>query len=89
MLSKEDLKQIRMVVRQEIKEEVSLQLKPIKEEFSLQLDPVKMDISTIKRDVVQIRKDQKSIVNFFDHEYLDLRKRIELIEEHLNLHSKN
>ena len=44
-------------------------------------------INPIKEDVIEIRKDIKTIVNFFDNEYLELRKRIERIEEHLNLSS--
>ena len=42
-------------------------------------------INTVKEDVAQIRKDVKIIVNFFDKEYLALRKRVERIEEHLRL----
>ncbi len=39
-------------------------------------------IKPLKDDVVKVRKDIKIIVNFFDHEYLDLRKRVERIKEH-------
>lgn len=70
MLNKTDLKQIDNVVSKRIKGE---------------LVPIKKDIKTIKTDVSQIRKDVKTIVNFFDREYLDLRKRVERIEEHLNI----
>ena len=52
--------------------------KIVHEEVAVQLSPVKKDIS-------QIRKDQKIIINFFDHEYLELRKRVERIEEHLGI----
>ncbi len=45
----------------------------------------KEDLKPIKNDIVNIRKDMKVIINFFDHEYLDLRKRVERIEEHLHL----
>lgn len=49
--------------------------------------PIKKDIKTIKADVAQIRKDTKTIVNYFDREYLELRARVERIETHLKLES--
>jgi len=42
-------------------------------------------LKPIKEDISQIRKDIKSIVNFFDREYLELRKRVERIETHLKI----
>lgn len=42
-------------------------------------------VKPIKQDTVQIRKDIKIIVSFFDREYLELRKRVERIEERLHL----
>lgn len=42
-------------------------------------------LKPIKQDIAQIRNDQKTIISFFDKEYLDLRKRVERIEEHLSL----
>ena len=71
MLSNDDLKKIGEVVDRRIEEKVG----PIIEK---QLRPVKEDIS-------HIRKEIKVIVGFFDREYLDLRKRVERIEAHLNL----
>jgi len=46
---------------------------------------VQEELKPIKKDIIPIRKDQKLIVNFFDREYLDLRTRVERIEEHLGL----
>ena len=42
-------------------------------------------LEPIKEDIIQIRKDQKIIVRFFDKEYLDLRKRVEKIETYLKI----
>jgi hypothetical protein len=42
-------------------------------------------VQPLAQDVVKIRKDMKTVVNFFDHEYLDLRKRIQRLEDHLGL----
>lgn len=60
-------------------------LKQIQQVVQKENSPIVRDIKTIKSDVSQIRKDIKTIVNYFDREYLELRKRVERIEEHLNL----
>lgn len=57
----------------------------IREVVQSEVKPVRADIKTIKNDITQIRKDIKRIVGFFDSEYLQLRKRVERIKEHLNL----
>lgn len=50
---------------------------------------LKKTLGPIKKDVAQTRKDVKVLIAYFDREYLDLRKRIEDIEEHLGLTTKN
>ena len=70
MLTNQDLNQIRGIV---------------KEEISAEVGPLKKDIKTLKSDVAEIRKDIKRIVNFFDREYLELRNRVENIEQHLGI----
>ena len=52
-----------------------------------ELAPVKRDIKTVKNDVSKIRKDVDVMLSVFDREYLELRKRVERIEDHLNLPS--
>ena len=74
MLTREDLAEIQKIVQEETRTIV-------REETS----SIKNDVATIKSDVSQIRKDVKTTVNFFDNEYLELRKRVERIEGHLNL----
>ena len=74
MLTNTDLGKIGNIVQKESR-------KIVQKEFS----PVKKDIKTIKSDISQIRIDIKVIVSFFDREYLELRKRVERIEEHLGL----
>lgn len=46
---------------------------------------VKEELAPVKKDITSIRKDIKTIVGYFDNEYLELRKRIDRLEEHLNL----
>lgn len=71
MLTKSDLDQIDKVVTKRIQEETR---KIVKEE-----------LAPVKKDITSIRKDIKTIVGYFDNEYLELRTRIERLEEHLNL----
>ena len=59
------------------------QIKKIVHEETTKIIDAKL--KPIKQDIAQIRKDNKTIIAFFDREYLDLRKRVERIEGHLNL----
>lgn len=56
-------------------------LKPLEQDVT----SLKVDVKVIKADVAKIRKDVDAVVDFFDKEYLDIRKRVERIEEHLGL----
>ncbi len=56
------------------------------EKFGVSVDKkLEMRLKPIKKDILEIRKDMKTIVNFFDREYLELRNRVERIEEYLKL----
>ena len=64
----------------------------IKEEFS----PLNKDVSSLKKDVDFLKKGFRRMekklddtINFFDHEHLHLRKRVDRIEDHLNLPSSS
>lgn len=76
MLTKTDLNQIRLLMR----EEITLMVKK-------EIIPLKKDVSGLKDEVNAMRKDLKSIVNVFDIEILDLRTRMLRVEKHLNLTS--
>lgn len=87
MLTKSDLNQIRTIVREEVKDQVN-------DAFSAQVPNIidstlKKELKPIKEDITKIRKDMKTIVGFFDAEYLQLRKRIERIEELLKISPVN
>jgi len=60
-------------------------LKQIQGVVRTEMSSLQQDIKTLRKDVTQVRKDTKMIVSFFDREYLELRKRVERIEEHLHL----
>ena len=72
MLNKSDLSQIRKTVQEALGEH------PTKADLAKELKP-------IKSDVAKIRKDIDAIISLFDREYVDLRKRVARIEEHLGL----
>ena len=84
MLNKTDLQHIQKIVKTEVQQETK---KIVKDELKnlVTKDDLKKELYPIKKDVTQIRKDIKAIIAFFDHEYLELRKRVERIEDHLNL----
>lgn len=94
MLTKQDLSQIRIVVREEIQREtpkivheaIQKETPPIVERIvEEKLMPVKKDIHTMKNDLTKIRADINMVITFFDREFLALRARVERIEEHLGL----
>lgn len=77
MLTKNDLQQIGIVIDEK--------LKPVKRDITI----LTKDVSTLKKDVAQTRTDVKVLISYFDREYVELRKRIDRIEEHLGLDAKN
>jgi hypothetical protein len=73
MLTQSDLNRMRVVVSDEIKKETG---------------PINNRMKTMESDITHIRKNTDSVINFFDREYLELRKRVDRIEEHLGLTSQ-
>lgn len=53
-------------------------LKEINTLLTRQLKPIKTDVS-------KTRKDVDVMLSMFDREYVELRRRVDRIEEHLNL----
>jgi hypothetical protein len=60
-------------------------LKQISELLDRKLDPIQKDIKVIKKDLGEARNDVKVLIAYFDKEYVNLRRRVELIEEHLGI----
>ena len=77
MFAKVDLLSIRDIVHSEIHEE----LQPVKKDVIT----LKNDVKTIKKDVTKVRKNMTTLFDFLDKDYLDLRQRVDRIEEHLGL----
>lgn len=74
MLTKIDLKQIDSLISKRLQNVATK-------------DSLKEELKPIKSDVAKIRKDIDVIIALFDREYINLRKRVEKIEEHLGLSS--
>ena len=80
MLTKIDLLKIERIIHGETRKIVKDEVKNL-----VSKDDLKKELDPVKKDITSIRKDQKVIVSFFDNEYLELRKRVERLENHLSL----
>lgn len=70
MLRRDDLQQMRGVVREEVQEETG---------------PIKKQLALINRKVDRLQKDITFIVNDYGNAVSYLRKRVERIEYHLDV----
>lgn len=73
MLTKTDLQAIDNLIVKRVDEVVT---KRIREEHK-----------PIRKDISKMRKDIDVMLSLFDREYVNLRSRVERIEEHLNIPS--
>ena len=73
MLNSNDIKIIKKLLQDEISS-IKNDIKKIKSNFK-----------TINSDVSKIRKDINGIITFFDNEYIELRNRVDKIEEYLKI----
>ena len=80
-LTNNDLRNIGNLIGNKLDKKLDEKLAPIMRDVA----QTKKDINQTKVDITHIRKDQKIIINFFDNAYLDLRGRIERIENYLKL----
>lgn len=94
MLTKTDFLQIRKIIREEVETESKSLQEDLQGEIKLARIEIQKDIRDLKSKIKdleissnKIQKDIKKIVGFFDEEYLQVRKRVERLEEHLNLPS--
>lgn len=94
MLTKTDLSQIRKIIREEVEFESKSLQEDLQGEIKLSRIEIQKDIRDLKSKIKgleisnnKIQKDIKKIIGFFDEEYLQVRKRLERLESHLNLSS--
>jgi hypothetical protein len=45
------------------------------------------EVEPLKSDLKKLQRDMKTVIRMFDSEYMELRSRVEKIEDHLNLPS--
>lgn len=87
MLEEIDLLKIKKAIKDEVDPlkrdlgTVKIDVKNIREEIT----PMRKDIKTIKSDMAKTRKDINMIIGAFDRGYLDLRQRVEIIEEKVGI----
>lgn len=82
MLTTNDLGKIQKIVQTEVIKAIQSDVnrKVIREESKVVVDEA---LKPVKITIQKIQKNQKTIVNFFDHNYLDLEKRVTKVEHHL------
>ncbi len=49
---------------------------------------LKKDMKTVKSDIVKVRKDINMVISFFDRDYVNLRQRVDRIEDHLGIQAQ-
>lgn len=84
MLTNQDINLIKEAIRGEIK--------PLETRFGtleMRIEGLEDDMNKIQKNISRIQKDQKMIINFFDHEGLNLRNRVEYIEKILKIVPKS
>ena len=92
MLTKTDLKEIRKILREEveaesqnIKEELQADMKMNLVRTLTEIRELKDRMKNLEIGVRKIQKDLKYAIDFLDKEGLKITKRVDRIEEHLNL----
>lgn len=63
----------------------SQELHQIQEIFQKEMLPINKDLKIINKDLGETRNDVKVLISYFNHDYVNLRKRIEVLEEHLGI----
>lgn len=92
MLTKNDLSQIRKVVREEVetdsentKSELRAEMKLSRMETQSDLRTIKDRLKNVEVATAKIQKSVDIVVNFFDKQDIDTLKRVKKIEEQLGL----
>ena len=87
MLTKDDLSQVEKII-EPIEKDVSalkIDFTGMKKDIAI----MKKDISTLKKDTAETRNDIKTLIAYFDRDYIGLRKRVDRIEEKLGISERN
>jgi hypothetical protein len=89
IIQKVILKETPAIVRSIIQEETPAIVRNIIQEETPKIvkDIIKKETAPIKKAIAKIQKDITILINYFDHQIIDLRTRIERIEKYLGLSS--
>jgi hypothetical protein len=94
MLTKDDLKEVRKIIREEteaesedLKNELQADMKMNMVRSVSELREINTRVKNIEIKLNKIQKDLKYAVDFLDKDNLKIQKRVERIEEHLSLGS--
>jgi|SRR3989304_7169461 len=92
MLTKNDLTLIRKIIREEVesevqsaKEELNHNITMLKIHFASEFKEVNDKLKNLDIRTRKIQKDLDTTIDFFDKDFLKLRKRVEILEENPNL----
>ena len=86
MLTKNDLVQIRGVVKEEVgvvDRKLSAKIEGVDKRF----DPIHKELKKHGKLLRSLKKDQKTMLNLLDGEQMQQRKRLKRVEEHLGISS--
>ena len=92
MLTKDDLQQLQILIESSenrIKNEFDKQLEPITNDLFSLRNETQSGLKTIKKNVSHIKKTVDLMGRVFDREDMNIQKRVDRIENHLNLSPAN
>lgn len=100
MLTSDDIKKIRNVIREEVENEVTASKNELSADVAMSGMRVRKDIIELKDRIKSleirtsknhrdVKKEIKIVVDFLDRENVHTQKRVDRIEEHLHLPPKN
>jgi hypothetical protein len=93
MFTSQDLQQIKMVIAEAmdqrttaLENHLTQKIETLDQKNTAVGNRLTKGIRGIEKDITTIKKDAKTILNFFDRENLDLVHRVDRIEQHLGIH---
>ena len=60
-------------------------LKPI--DIDKRLASMEKELKAVEKKLIKLKKNDDTIIRFFDHEVMDTKKRVDRLEDHLHLSS--
>lgn len=96
MLTPDDLKKLRSLIREELENEISIAKDDLKSDIAMSKIRIQGDIRDLKdriksleirttKNHAEVRKEIREVLNFLDKQDVTIQKRVKKVEEHLNL----